>query len=256
MIDQGASRPFLGPANLLQHPLALWPSGHVIVKPEHLRPAVAGMPAVLGARELLRSTGLYAAVAILRIPYQLPGRLAPLFCEVSEGRDYVGQGRIFGYCGIGPGLRGGLINVFPGAQDSHGYLRATLPELGDQFGSFSIREGQVEHRHVERLAASDQSSPFLQRAGQGNLRALHLPENELEGLREGRVVFYYHHPLRRYTSCPTNRPSTTLTEKGQNVHSTKELDLKRVSPSILSLENTYDTGIVLLAEPERGSHFI
>ena len=119
---------------------------------------------------MLRSTGLYAAVAILRIPYQLPGRLAPLFCEVSEGRDYVGQGRIFGYCGIGPGLRGGLINVFPGAQDSHGYLRATLPELGDQFGPFSIREGQVEHRHVERLAASDQSSPFLQRAGQGNLR--------------------------------------------------------------------------------------
>src|SRR3712207_2538147 len=131
-----------------------------------------------------------------------------------------------------------------------------LPELGDQVGPFPVGERQVEHHHVERLVASDQSSPFLQRAGQGNLRTLHLPENELEDLREGRVVFYYHHPLRRYTSCPTNRPSTTLTEKGQNVHSTKELDLKRVSCSIRSLENTHDTGIILPAEPERGSHFV
>jgi hypothetical protein len=39
-----------------------------------------------GARELC-STSLYAAVAILRIPYQLPGRLAALFREVPEGRE-------------------------------------------------------------------------------------------------------------------------------------------------------------------------
>src|SRR5688500_1805499 len=78
--------------------------------------------------------------------------------------------------------------------------------------SFSVRP--VDPRIVYTPAASDHSSPTLQRAGQDNLRTLHLPENELEGLREGRVVFYYHHPLRRYTSCPTNRPSTTLTEKG------------------------------------------
>jgi hypothetical protein len=83
-----------------------------------------------------------------------------------------------------------------------------------------------------------------------------LQHNELQGLREGRVVFYEHHPLHRHTSCPTNRPSTTLTETGQNVHSTKELDPKRISRSVHPLENTHDTGIILPAEPERGSHFV
>jgi hypothetical protein len=125
-----------------------------------------------------------------------------LFCEASEGRDYIGQGRIFGYCGVGPSLRGGLFNVFPGAQDSDGRLRATLPELGDQVGPFAVGERQVEQHHVERLAAFDQNSPFLQRAGQDNLRTLHPSENEFEGLREGRMVFYEHHPLHRYTSAP------------------------------------------------------
>ena len=46
------------------------------------------------------------------------------------------------------------------------------------------------------------------------------------------------------------------TEKGLNIHSTKKLDLKRVSRCVRSLENTYYTGIVLLSEPERGSHFV
>ena len=64
-----------------------------------------------------------------------------------------GQGRILGYCGISPGIRGGLIDVVPGAEDGDGRLRATLPELGDQVGPISVRERKVEHRHVERLVA-------------------------------------------------------------------------------------------------------
>jgi hypothetical protein len=131
------------------------------------------------------------------------GKTAPLFCEPSEGRDDVGQGRVFGYCGIGTGLRGGLIDIVPGAENGDGRLRVTLPQLGDEFCSFAIGEGQVEHHQVERLAASDQVPPFFQRAGQGNLRAVHLPENELQGLREGRVVLYYYHPLNRDTSAPS-----------------------------------------------------
>ena len=79
---------------------------------------------MLGARELC-STSLYAAEAI---PYQLPGRLTALFREVSEGRDYVGQGRIFGYCGIGPGLREGRV-VFYYHHPLHRDTSALSPAL-------------------------------------------------------------------------------------------------------------------------------
>src|SRR5688572_27667581 len=130
----------------------------------------------------------------------------------------------------------------------------TLSDLGYKLRSFAVGERQVEHHHVERPAVPDQGSPFLRCAGQGNLCAVHLPENELQGLREGRVVFYYHHPLHRDTSAPssTNRLSTTLTEKRLNAHRSNELDLRRIlcsTRSVRSLENTYHTGIVLVAEP-------
>src|SRR5215208_4667676 len=131
------------------------------------------------------------------------GKTAPLFCELSEGRDYIWQGRLLGYCGIGTGLRGDLIDIFPGAEDGDGRLRMTLPELVDQLRPFAVGERQIEHHHVERLAVPDQCPPFFQRAGQGKLRAVHLPENELQGLREGRVVLYYYHPPNRDTSAPS-----------------------------------------------------
>ena len=69
--------------------------------------------------------------------------------------------------------------------------------------TFAVGERQIEHHQVERFAVSDHGPPFLQRAGQNDLRAVHLPEDELEGLSEGRVVFYDHHPLHRDTSEPS-----------------------------------------------------
>jgi hypothetical protein len=69
---------------------------------------------------------------------------AAVTCELSEGGDYVGQGRIFGYCSIGPGIRGGLIDVVPSAEDGDGRLRMATPDLGHELRPFAVGERQVE----------------------------------------------------------------------------------------------------------------
>jgi hypothetical protein len=113
----------------------------------------------------------------------MPGRRLPYSASCLREEIISGRGVSLG---IGTGLRGDLIDIFPGAEDGDGRLRMTLPELIDQLRPFAVGERQIEHHHVERLAVPDQCPPFFQRAGQGNLRAIR---------------------------CPTNRPSTTLTEK-------------------------------------------
>ncbi len=75
----------------------------------------------------------------------------------------------------------------------------TLTDIGDELRSFPVGEGEVEHHRVERLAGPDQGPPLFQRAGQDDLRAL--SENEFQGLRENRVVFYDHHAPHRHTSA-------------------------------------------------------
>jgi hypothetical protein len=156
----------------------------------------------------------------------------PLSCEPSEGRDYVGQGCIFGYCGIGSGLRGGLMDVVPGAEDGDGRLRATLPELDDKLSPFPIGEHQIEHHQVESLAASIRALP----SSSVRARTTSAPSPARERVpgparRPSDLLLTSPVPSRhlRAISCLKNRPSTTLTKKGQNVHSTKELDPKRIS---------------------------
>ena len=112
-----------------------------------------------------------------------------------------------------PASRGGLIDVVPGAQDGDGRLRATLPELGDQVGPFAVGERQVEHHHVERPAVPDQGSPFLQCAGQGNLRAVHLPENELRACAKAEWSSTI---ITRSIATPPRRPLPESSEHNPN----------------------------------------
>ena len=72
-----------------------------------------------------------------------------------------GRGGLLGDCDIGAGLRGGLIDVVPGAEDDDGRLWVTLPDLGYKFRPFAVGERQVEQHQVKRLAASDQGPAFL-----------------------------------------------------------------------------------------------
>src|SRR5215216_3372045 len=73
------------------------------------------------------------------------------------------------------------------------------PALPDGEGKELIAE--IRQRQPEKPVAVGERKV---EQGQDDLRAVHMPENELEGLRERRVVFYDQHPLHRDTSTPSS----------------------------------------------------